>query len=62
MDLAAAREGLERGAVEELLGASLEQVDADWAEWAAARYEAHPNADADAEAYRAQMGWYEPCQ
>ena len=62
LDLAAARDGLEREAVEAVLGASLEQVDADWAEWAAARYEAHADADAQAEAYRAQMGWYEPCQ
>lgn len=61
LDLAAARDGLEREAVEATLGSSLEQVDAAWAEWAAARYEAHPDADAEAEAYRARMSWYEPC-
>ena len=60
LDLAASRE-LDPGAVDLVLGASLVQVDADWAAWAAARYEEHPDADAQAEAYRAKMGWYEPC-
>ena len=60
LDLAASRE-LDPGSVELVLGASLAQVDADWAAWAAARYDAYPDADAEAEAYRAQMGWYEPC-
>ncbi len=60
LDLAASRE-LDPGAVELVLGASLAQVDADWAAWAAARYDAYPDADAEAEAYLAQMGWYEPC-
>lgn len=57
LELAAAREGLDPDAVEGVLGASLEQVDADWAAWAAARYDA----DAEAEAYLTKMGWYEPC-
>ena len=61
LDLAAARDGLDPDAVEQVLGASLEQVDADWAAWAVARYEAHPDADAEAEAYLGRMGWYEPC-
>ncbi|MCB9763886.1 MAG: hypothetical protein H6739_29215 [Alphaproteobacteria bacterium] len=61
LDLAAARDGLEREAVEVVLGASLEQVDAEWADWAAARFEAYPDADAEAEAYLGRMGWYEPC-
>lgn len=62
LDLAAGREGWDREAVEAVLGASLEQVDADWEAWATARYEAYPNADAEAGAYRTQkMAWYEPC-
>lgn len=60
-DLAAAREGLDPEGVERTLGASLEQVDADWAAWASARYDAYPDADAEAEAYLTKMGWYEPC-
>ncbi len=62
LDLAAGREGWDREAVEAVLGASLEQVDADWEAWARARYDAYPNADAEAEAYRREkMAWYEPC-
>jgi len=62
LDLAAGREGWDREAVETVLGASLEQVDADWEAWAMARYDAVPDADAKAEAYRTQkMAWYEPC-
>lgn len=62
LDLAAGRDGWDRGAVEAVLGASLEQVDADWEAWATARYAAYPDADAEAEAYRTQkMAWYEPC-
>lgn len=61
LDLAAARETLDPQAVEHVLGASLEQVDADWLAWATARYDAHPDADAQAEAYSARMGWYQPC-
>lgn len=62
LDLAAGREGWDREAVEAVLGATLEQVDADWEAWATARYEAHPNADAEAQAYRREkMAWYEPC-
>jgi hypothetical protein len=61
LDLAAAREGYDPEPVERILGDSLEQVDADWAAWAAARYDAYPDADAEAEAYLERMGWYEPC-
>ena len=61
LDLVAARDGLEPSAVERVLGASLEQVDADWADWANARYEAYPDADLAAEAYLTRMGWYQPC-
>lgn len=62
LDLAAGRDGWSREAVEAVLGAPLEQVDADWRAWATARYNAHPNADAEAQAYRTQkMAWYEPC-
>lgn len=62
LDLAAGREGWDREAVEAVLGASLEQVDADWEAWATQRYDAHPDADAKAEAYRREkMSWYQPC-
>ena len=62
LDLAAGRDGWGRDAVEAMLGAPLEQVDADWAAWATARYDAHPNADAEAQAYRTEkMAWYQPC-
>jgi len=61
LDLAAAREGLDPDAVERVLGAPLAQVDADWLAWATARYDAHPDADAQAEAYSARMAWYQPC-
>lgn len=62
LDLAAGREGWNRDAVEAVLGASLEQVDADWEAWAMARYDAVPNADEQAQAYRSQkMAWYDPC-
>ncbi len=60
-DLAAARQGLDPEPVEAVLGASLEQVDADWTAWATARYEAHADPDAEIEGYLASMGWYEPC-
>ena len=59
--LAAEPDNLDRASVESMLGASLEQVDADWAAWATARYDAHPDADAEAQSYLGQMGWYEPC-
>ncbi|MCB9662814.1 MAG: hypothetical protein H6732_01785 [Alphaproteobacteria bacterium] len=61
LDLAAAREGLDPDAVERMLGAPLEEVDADWEAWARARYDAHPDAEAQAAAYEGRMGWYEPC-
>ena len=62
LDLAAGREGWDRAAVEAVLGASLEQVDGDWEAWAMARYDAVPDADAKARAYRTQkMAWYDPC-
>ncbi|MED5371896.1 MAG: hypothetical protein VX899_12825 [Myxococcota bacterium] len=62
MDLATGGEGLDDASVEALLGAPLTQIDADWAAWASARYEAHPDADAEAEAYLGHMGWYVPCE
>lgn len=61
LELVAAREGWTPAAVEETLGKSLDEVDANWRTWVSARYAAHPNADAEAEAYRARIGWYEPC-
>ena len=61
LDLVAAREGLAPEAVEAVLGKSLDEVDADWRAWVSARYAAHPNADAEAEAYRARIGGYVPC-
>src|SRR5690606_554348 len=61
LNLAAARESFDPEAVERVLGAPLEQVDADWLAWATARCDAHPDADGQAEAYSARMGWYEPC-
>ena len=61
LDLVAAREGWAREAVEAVLGMSLDEVDADWRAWVSARYAAHPNADAEAEAYRARIGGYVPC-
>lgn len=62
LNLAAGREGWDREAIEAVLGASLEEVDADWEAWAMARYDAYPDADAKAQAYRTQkMAWYEPC-
>lgn len=62
MDLVAAREGLGPDAVEAVLGTNVEKVDADWAAWAQARYEAHEGADAEAAAFHAQItGWYVPC-
>jgi hypothetical protein len=60
-ELAAARDGLDPDAVERVLGASLDEVDRDWVTWATARYDAHPDADAQADAYAARMGWYRPC-
>jgi hypothetical protein len=62
LDLVAARDGVSADAVEAVLGDSLEKVDAAWAAWALARYDAYEGADAEAEAYRARIsGWYEPC-
>lgn len=62
LDLVAARNGVSAEAVEAVLGASLEQVDADWAAWALARYDDHDGADAEAAAFHAQITrWYEPC-
>lgn len=61
LDLVAARQGVGVEAVEAVLGDSLDNVDADWAAWARARYDAHPDAAEQARAYRAQLGWYEPC-
>lgn len=59
--LAATPEGLHPESVERILGDSLERVDADWKAWASARYQAHPDADAQAQAYLGRMGWYQPC-
>lgn len=61
LDLVAARAGWTPEAVEAVLGASLDEIDADWRAWVRARYAAHPNADSEAEAYRARIGWYVPC-
>lgn len=61
LNLVAAREGWAREAIEAVLGRSLDAVDADWRAWVRARYAAHPNADREAEAYRARIGWYDPC-
>ncbi|MEN0066898.1 MAG: hypothetical protein AAGA48_32505 [Myxococcota bacterium] len=61
LDLAAARESFDPAPVERVLGAPLEQVDADWLDWATARYEAHAGADAEVEGYLGSMRWYEPC-
>lgn len=61
LDLVAAREGWAPDAVESVLGRSLEEVDADWRSWVSARYAAYPNADAEAQAYRGRISWYEPC-
>ncbi|HEY7883986.1 MAG TPA: hypothetical protein VIC08_03465 [Cellvibrionaceae bacterium] len=60
-NLVAAREGLTPDAVEAVLGESLDKVDANWRSWVSARYAAHPNADAEAAAYRARIGGYVPC-
>lgn len=60
--LVAMEDGVSRPAMEAVLGQTLEQVDADWESWARARYAAHPDAAAEAEAFRAQLGWYTPCE
>ncbi len=60
-DVVAAREGWSPEDMENILGMSLRQVDADWRAWVLARYEAHPNADSEAVAYRERIYWYEPC-
>ncbi len=61
LDVVAARDGWAPEAMEAVLGMGLDEVDADWRAWANARYAAHPNADAEAEAYRARISWVEPC-
>jgi hypothetical protein len=61
LDLVSAREGWAPDAVEAVLHKTLEEVDADWSIWARARYTAYPDADSAAAAYRARIGWYEPC-
>ena len=61
LNLAAARDSFDPAPVEAVLGASLEQVDADWAAWATARYEAHADAEGAVERYLGSMRWYEPC-
>ena len=62
LNLVAARDGVGVDAVEAVLGDSLAHVDANWAAWAVARYNAYDGADAEAEAYRARIsGWYTPC-
>ena len=48
--------------VEAALGAPLVEVDAGWRAWVTARYAAHASADAEAEAYRARIGFYIPCE
>ena len=50
-----------RGFVEEVLGEPLTVVDDHWRAWVRARYDGHPAADAEAEAYRARIAFYEPC-
>ena len=47
--------------VEEVLGEPLTVVDENWRAWVRARYDEHPAADAEAEAYRARIAFYEPC-
>lgn len=59
--LVAPEDGLDDAAVEAALGRSLAELDADWATWAMARYDAVPDADAQADAYMGRMGWYTPC-
>lgn len=47
--------------IEALLGATLEQVDADWEAWQRARYEAFPNAEQTAAPYFEKFGGEEVC-
>ncbi len=47
--------------VQRILGVSLEQLDADWQAWIAARYAATPNAEATAQAYRERTSWAHIC-
>jgi len=56
-----AKNGWHPEAMEAVLGMSLDTIDADWRRWVLARYASHPNADSEAEAYRARISWYEPC-
>jgi hypothetical protein len=60
-ELVTARDAVSQADIEATLGASVEQVDADWADWATARFEAHPEAAAETQAYLDRMGWYEAC-
>ena len=59
--LVTARDAVSQDDIEAALGASVEQVDADWAAWASARYQAHPSVDTETEGYLGRMTWYEPC-
>ncbi|MCB9793650.1 MAG: hypothetical protein H6741_13080 [Alphaproteobacteria bacterium] len=61
MDLVSAEAGYSDAAMAEVLGAELAQVDADWAAWALARYDAVQGADAEAQAYRERIYPVEPC-
>lgn len=61
-DLVAARNGLTPVAVEEILGMGLDEVDARWRDWVRARFASRPDADSEAEAYRARLGGYTPCE
>jgi hypothetical protein len=56
-----AKNGWHPEAMEAVLDMSLDTIDADWRRWVLARYASHANADSEAEAYRARIGWYEPC-
>lgn len=47
--------------VETLIGVSLEQIDAGWEEWIAARYTAIPDAHPVAQAYRERTPWTRYC-
>lgn len=60
-ELVTARDAVSQADIEATLGAPIEEVDADWAAWASARFEAHPDAEAETQAYLERMGWYEPC-
>ena len=59
--LVTARDLVSQDDIEAALGVSVAQVDADWAAWAMARYNAHPDVHAETAAYLGRMGWYTPC-